>query len=170
MTHALLATLALVFVLALPSTAAAQNELPPGSGVDQYVESLPGAGGDQVPGTGGRARSGFDGALSPATKAQLARDPEGKLAQRIATDPSFGAPGSAASRRIRGGNGSTLRGPADGKTSSSTGVPATVSRTFLDPRSGLPVLICAVLIAAAGIAAAYRRGVRRGSRTATQGS
>lgn len=76
MTRALPALVALL-LLALPATAPAQTNAPPGnSAIDQYLETVPGATGNQVPrkpGTGKRI-------LTPEQRAELERlGPDGKI-------------------------------------------------------------------------------------------
>jgi hypothetical protein len=91
--------IALMFAaLALPGAAAAQAVPPGNSGVDQYQESIPGAGGDSptgpASGTGnapssgkgsGGAASGGEARISPSTAQQLNKlGPDGKAAGAIA--------------------------------------------------------------------------------------
>ena len=146
-------------ILIAPAPASAQGDLPPGSGVDQYVESLPGAGGGKVPGTAPRGGAGNRQELSARTRSQLRDTSEDRLLRRVASDPELGAP--AAAGRRPGANSSAAQGrPVPDAPRGS--VPAAVSETFLGTGTGLPVLIGLVLIAAAGLAAAYRRGRMHG--------
>jgi hypothetical protein len=67
------------------------------SAADQYVESVPTAGGPKVPGVGKSRDSGKDATttkLSPTVQASLDRQPAETAAQleRIATSPDYGAP------------------------------------------------------------------------------
>lgn len=148
-----LALPAILVLIAVPSTATAQGELPPGSGgVDQYVESLPGAGGGKVPG-GSRGRKGTP--LSARAQKQLRDTPEDRLLQRVASDPQLGAP----ERRGRRSDG---REAAGGGAAPKGSVPAAVGDTFLKSGTGLPVLAGLLAIALIGVLSAYRRGLRRG--------
>jgi hypothetical protein len=97
MTRALSALVALL-LLALPATAMAQQaptNAPPGnSAIDEYLETVPSATGDQRPGQPGAAGSG--GVLPPAERARLEKlGPDGKaLADAVdATAPPAAKPG-----------------------------------------------------------------------------
>ena len=148
-----LALPAILALLAVPSTATAQDELPPGSGgVDQYVESLPGAGGGK-PAGGSRGRKGAP--LSARAQKQLRNTPEDRLLRRVASDPQLGAP-------ERGGRGSNGRESAGGGAAPEGSIPAAVGDTFFKSGTGLPVLLGLVAIALIGGLGAYRRGLRRG--------
>ena len=153
---------AILALLAVPSTAVAQGELPPGSGgVDQYVESLPGAGGGKVPGAGaGPGRRGSQ--LDARAQRQLRDTPEDRLLQRVANDPQLGAPDGRRGSRSgdRGAAGAAGATPAPDAPKSS--IPAAVGDTFLKSGTGLPVLAGLLAIAAIGLFSAYRRGLRRG--------
>ncbi len=152
------AAVAALAILIAPAPAFAQGDLPPGSGVDQYVESLPGAGGGKVPGTTPRGGAGTRQELSARTRSQLRDTADDRLLRRVASDPQLGAP--AADDRSRRSGANRPGQPASAAPRGS--VPAAVSETFLGTGTGLPVLIGLVLIAAAGLAAAYRRGRMHG--------
>jgi hypothetical protein len=141
---------AAVIALAWPAAAAAQ-EVPPGSGPDQYIEGVPGAGGNRVPGNGQPGRS--TAKLPQAVRKALAREREGRALGRIATDSSLGAPRS-------GGRGAprslSSSGPAHDAVASSA-----TSTFFGSQGGGIAVLAALVLITAAGTLAAVKRARSR---------
>lgn len=157
-TAAALAGLALL--IAAP-VAGAQGDLPPGSGVDQYVESLPGAGGKKVPGT--KDRSGADSARpqrpTPPARSRRPTSPEDRLLRRVAEDPELGAPDRV---RAAPGAGSAREVPA-APIASRGSVLGAVGETFVGTGTGLPVLIGLLVIAGAGLTSAYRRRLPRES-------
>ncbi|HEX8646001.1 MAG TPA: hypothetical protein VF715_03810 [Thermoleophilaceae bacterium] len=164
------APLAAVLALLVPAApAAAQSEpLPEGnSGTGQYVEPVPDAGGDRpaAPGSGDRPRS----QLPPGTRADLPGGDEGRILERIVTDPGSGAPEGAAGGSGGGGrdDGSGRAGGAgrDGTVPARIGADekgalGTLVSAVVDPDNpGLSIVLLAGLglTLAAGIAAARRR-------------
>src|SRR5207245_928625 len=96
-----------------------QTNAPPGnSGVGEYLETVPGAGGNTPIGKHGGGRSnatlGRGGALSPAAQRALdALGPDGKAAAGVAqqTAPGAATPGSGGAA---GGGGSGAGGGSNG--------------------------------------------------------
>src|SRR5215216_5236743 len=104
--------LAMALVLALPSVALAgrghhHGNVPPGnSGIGQYQETVPGAGGNHTPPGGGNSGGGGGGgqdAISPATSQALAS--QGAAGTATANLANATAPGGAADGKGGGGNG-----------------------------------------------------------------
>ena len=124
MTRILMTLVALA--LALPSAAAAQQpqtNAPPGnSGIDEYLETVPGAGGDRRttrPGDGGEGGGG--GALTRAQRERLERlGPDGRALAGVVDATSPGGSGQGGARRGDGrAEGSTRETPppiADGQS------------------------------------------------------
>jgi hypothetical protein len=128
--------------------ASARSDLPPGSGLDQYVESVPGADGNHAPGSrpSGRQRPSQ---LSPSVRRRLARDPQGRNLARLARDPSVGAP----ARRARGEAPSSRSGSGGDES-----VPAAAVDTLGGSGGGgTAVLVTLVLIGVVGVTVAARR-------------
>jgi hypothetical protein len=140
-----------------PATALPQSDIP-GSGVDEYVEGIPGAGGRHVPGTKDRGRAnGSD--LPASTRRSLSGDAEGRSLQQLATDPSLGAPRPSA----RKGKRAAAAAAADVRSDS---VPTAVKQSFSDSSNGgLTVFIALLLVTLAGLVAAALR--LRGRRSAS---
>ena len=95
---------------------------------------------------------------SARTRSQLRDTAEDRLLRRVASDPQLGAPAPTTVAGVPAPIGRASPRPAAPRGS----VPAAVSETFLGTGTGLPVLIGLVLIAAAGLLAAYRRGRMHG--------
>jgi hypothetical protein len=111
----------IVLILSLASPAGAAQVAPPGnSGVNQYSETLPGAGGDQPssdPGGGGGAGN-RGSSLSP--KAKRALEEQGPTGAAVAGLASRTAPQIARSGDI--GRGRDSAGSSDGKSAFGAGV------------------------------------------------
>jgi hypothetical protein len=82
--------LALLAVV-LGALSAAPAEAASAPALDQYVPSLPSAGGGPTVASGIVAERDGSG-VSPATRARLARQPDGSLLLALATSPALGAP------------------------------------------------------------------------------
>jgi hypothetical protein len=145
----LVTTLAIGALLALPATALAghggHHNVPPGnSGLDQYTENIPGAGGNHPTGGGGSHHQGGGGggngsSVSPGVTSTLdSQGPAGQGAASLATAtaPDVGGPaqhggaaqaaqggksgGSAsATGNSKGGNGASAGGAAHGGNAAS---------------------------------------------------
>jgi hypothetical protein len=146
----LVTTLAIGSLLAFPATALAghggHNNVPPGnSGLDQYTENIPGAGGNHPTGGGGSHHHGGGGggngsSVSPGVTSTL--DSQGSAGQgaaslATATAPDVGGParhgdtaqagksgGSAnatGNANAKGGNGATTGGAAHAGNAASGG-------------------------------------------------
>jgi hypothetical protein len=141
---------AIVGALAMPAAAWAQDEVPPGSGPDQYIEGLPGAGGNRIPGAGNPGQKGTQ--LSKSVRGALARERQGRALERLATDPALGAPRS-------GRTGSPASVPPLRKHDS---LASGATNTFFGSEGGgIAVLAALVLITGAGAFVAIRRVRRR---------
>jgi hypothetical protein len=155
MRNALAIVLAGALLVASPSLAAqGPGRVPPGnSGADQYVESVPGAGGNH-PGTGNPASHA--GAVPPGTQRALTSEgPAGRATASLAgaTAPRGGGFGSknGAAPAPSGGGGSAVGGIAQGAVgSNSTGMGV-----------WLPLVLGASLLGAILLLALRRRGAGR---------
>jgi hypothetical protein len=147
---------------ALPASAPAQNAPPGNSGVDQYLETVPDAGGDRPP--GGRqgiageseagGRSGPGAALPARTSEELeAAGKDGAALERLVSSAEPRKPGSAPrnpaarsdSRRAADSAGSVLGTEATGEARSA---PAAVAGTALGGKgTGAPGWILPLLLA-----------------------
>jgi hypothetical protein len=165
----LLAAGALLAVLALPAPAGAANFIPPGnSGVDQYRESIPDAGGS---GTVPRHRGGrHNAAVSPGTRSQL--NALGSEGRRPAEAADTTAPAGVGETSAKAGRKQATDQPA-GALSGSTTVedtgsgdsPLSTLTRVLTTGSGsgkglgvaLPLLLAAGVFMAAGLVLRRRR-------------
>jgi hypothetical protein len=135
-----------LFLAAKASAAQAPSNADDFSAADQYVESVPTAGGPKVPGVGGGGKAGSKAGshvkdksdspakLSPAVKSRLAQEPAQTAVQleRIATSTDYGAP-SGKLRKV------------DVKSSSVRVPQATVSAAGNDEQDTLTWLIVALV-------------------------
>jgi hypothetical protein len=184
----LVTTLAIGSLLVLPATALAGNgghhSVPPGnSGLDQYTENIPGAGGNHPTGGGGSHHPGGGGggsgsSVSPGVTHTLdSQGPAGQGAANLAaaTAPDVGgnAPAghggkSGGSANAKGGSGTTASGAASGGNAASGGsgsgvdaIAAELTGSGVDNGMGifLPIILGAALIGALGLVALrLRRG------------
>lgn len=156
---------AILALLALAPAAAAQGEPLPedNSGTGQYVEPVPDAEGDR-PATPGSDRDRPRSQLPPETRADLPGGEEGRILERIATDPGAGAPaGGGGEADGRGGSGE--RGGEDETTPARVGAGeesalGTLVGAVVDPdRPALGIVLLAGigLTLAAGFAGLRRR-------------
>lgn len=113
--------LACTLLLAMPAAAAASHQtLPPGnSGADEYVEGVPGAGGDKPSGNVGQGDDAGGGTLPPAAQEALgAQGTDGEkaagLAAATAPDDAKNA-GSGTDEGSGGGKGSDPSGSRVGQ-------------------------------------------------------
>jgi hypothetical protein len=134
--------------------AAAQDPLPDNNaGTGEYVEPVPDAEGDRraTPGPGPRR-----GSLPPGVRDDLPPGEEGRVLERLATDPGSGAPDDRGDRARDGG----VRG-RDGSPEDEEGPISAVTGAAVD--SGGPgILILVVAVVTLALTAA---GVRRRRRT-----
>ena len=142
-----LALAVLTLATVAPAVAVARE-----SAFDQYVPSLPGAGGGQVPRLGGPTAPA---ALAPDARARLLRQPDGALLLRIATARGLGAPPPARARRRGPGGGAGDAGAASAADGSAL---AAVRGAVREPAvlallGGMLASGCALL----GLALAQRR-------------
>jgi hypothetical protein len=163
MRRAVSLVVALSALVVLPSATAAAQSAPPGnSGIDQYIEDTPGAGGDQRnPGGGDPA------ALPERSRATLESDPAGAAALDLAART---APRGADSSRHGGGDGDGHGGKSGGQSSSESsggsgpGIGSAVSEITTGDSDGmglgLPVILVLALVAATAIAVMRRRRQR----------
>jgi hypothetical protein len=149
MIRTLMALVALALALASPALAQSPNtEAPPGnSAIDEYLETVPGAGGDSNPGPQG----GDGGGATDAAQQKLARmGPDGRALARLvaATGPVAGG----THRTHQGGAGSAV--PADrpvalsltGAHASSPVGAALAAAVGRDDGGGLGLLLPAILL------------------------
>lgn len=134
---------ALLALLALAAPAAAQDErLPEGnSGTGQYVEPVPDAGGDRpaTPGSGDRPRQ----SLPPGTRADLPGGEEGRILERIATDPGSGAPTGGTDGAGDGADGGGAAGGDGGERGAGRGPRA--ARVGGDEEGAVGAIVSAVV-------------------------
>lgn len=164
--RACLIALGCTAALASPGAAIAASCAPPGnSGVDQYFETVPGAGcNGSAGGSGGGGHGGHGSGLSPSTSRQLAsQGPAGRaVAQLVAsTGPGAGTSsangGSSAGGAGRGKPGSSAVGTAVPSGRGSDPVSALLRPLVHGTGSGgtgllLPLILLAALAAALGAA------------------
>jgi hypothetical protein len=174
-----IASLAIVAVLAVPSTSAAQA---PGGGADQYSETFPGAGGNRPSNGGGSGGAGGSGggqsdpSSGPLTPAQVealeAQGADGAAAAAAAQSSGpEGAPGAGEDGKAVGGNqGSAAEGnsgsPAGEGDSEGSGVPELVGDVASGSDDGmgpvLPIVLAVALIGAVAFLIARRGGGQAG--------
>jgi hypothetical protein len=182
----LVTTLAIGSLLVLPATALAGNgghhSVPPGnSGLDQYTENIPGAGGNHPTGGGGSHHPGGGGggsgsSVTPGVTHTLdSQGPAGQgaasLAAATAPDVGGNAPAghggkSGGSANAKGGSGTTASGAASGGNAPSGGnaasggsgsgvdaIAAELTGSGVDNGMGifLPIILGAALIGALGL-------------------
>lgn len=133
--------------------AAAQAPLPSdNAGTGQYVEPVPAAGGDHPAARGHHSGRG----LGARTRQALGQRPEGRLLERIATDPGAGAPsgppGSSRSDRAAGDSAAPRR----------TAAAAAVTHAAVgDAGPAVPIVLAALVVLTAAAAAVALRRRRR---------
>jgi MYXO-CTERM domain-containing protein len=140
--------------LALPlfagaPAAPAQERLPDdNAGTGQYVEPVPDAGGDRPASPGGA--DGPAGSLPPGTRSDLPPGEEGRVLERLATDPGSGASGSGQRERgtDRRAEGDSL--PGDDRSAASA---VTSAVTDSDSPAG-KILVAGMLLLTAALAGA----------------
>jgi hypothetical protein len=167
--------------LALPATATAGSCAPPGnSGVDQYFETVPGAGCNQGPGGGGNGGNGHNGGggggshLSPTTNHQLAaQGAAGRAVQRLVSST---APASVTNNRATNGPRAKHHTGAKNKSAvgaASASIPPAPGRSLISAllhpiltgsASGgtgvfLPIFLAAIVVLAIGALVMRRRRV-----------
>lgn len=146
----LLSALVALALLALPAAAPAQTNAPPGnSAIDEYLETVPSATGNQrprQPGTGDGGKS----VLTPAQRRKLERlGPDGRaLADAVeATAPPAAKPGAAQTL-----DGSDGRSPFTAVLEAVTGSDGGGGMGFM-----LPVILLATLLGVIALAVLRRR-------------
>jgi hypothetical protein len=143
-----------VLVLALPAGATAQSQqtnAPPGnSAIDEYLETVPSATGNQRPGAAGPAGSG-GGGLTPAQRAKLDRlGPDGK-ALANAVDATAPPTATKTSRQIDSENG---RSPISAVFDAATGSNGGGGMGIV-----LPIILLASLLGVIALVVLRRRSV-----------
>ena len=145
---------ALAITLLLPATAPAQDN----SAIDEYIEALPGAGGDRDGSDQARNSSDNGGARLPASAADAleGEGPSGaaaaEVAQATAPEPS-GKRRHAASRALEPDHE-----PADGSPSVGRVVGGTLSGSSSNGLGGvLPIILVIIPVAALALALVRRR-------------
>jgi hypothetical protein len=165
----LTATLLVALLLALPSAAQAAQGTPPGnSAVDQYLENVPGAGGNHP--SGNQPGGGGGGGLSPGARHALAaQGPAGVAAANLAgaTAPRHsGTAGKAAKGSDRGAKQPGKHGGDQGSAADTGGSPFknAVDRVVGGGDSGggmgiaLPIILGSSLLGALLLLFLRRRG------------
>jgi hypothetical protein len=157
MRRAFALAIALVPLLALPGpTAAGQSTPPDNSGIDQYIEDTPGAGGDR-PG-GGLGGDGGSATLPKRSIAALESHPEGAAALGLAAGTAPG--GADRSQHSNGGRIGGGAGPAQDPGSGS-GIASAVSEIAAGDSGGmgiaLPIILAVSLVAAVVLGVMRRR-------------
>lgn len=156
---------ACLVLLAIPQAAAAQRtNAPPGwSGIDQYLETVPGAGGNHPSGEVAPRRGGGGQGppLSPSTRRGLSAQGEpGRAATRFAEQSAPRRRGTAGAAHREGDRGAGAERSTSDHESVSP-LSALVRTVTGDDEQGLgivlPILLAAVLIGAAGFRVLRRR-------------
>jgi hypothetical protein len=166
-------TVALAPLLVLAGSVGVASAAPPNSGIDQYVEGTPGAGGDQPGGGGGGNEEPAieePAALPEQSTGALESEPAGAAALDAAASTASGDadPSHRSADASRGGDtGEDAPLSAVAPSDSQSGIGATVSEvTGGDSRGmgvALPIILAATFVAAAAVAVTRRR--RGGDRT-----
>ena len=141
----------MLLLLSFPGTALAGHGSPPpgNSGTSQYLESLPGPGGNHSDPGGGGSVSGGGTVLSPSAQQALAA--QGPAGERAAALASRTAPREArAHRKGRGENGGAAGGGRNGKGAAGGGDSGGMG-------AALPIIL-GLGLAAALLIAIRRRG------------
>jgi hypothetical protein len=152
----LLPALVTLVLLAVPAGAAAQapqTNAPPGnSAIDEYLETVPSASGNQVPSAPGAAGSaGNRGGLTPAQRTKLERlGPDGK-ALANAVDATAPPSATKSSKQIDGGNG---RSPISAVFDAATGSDGGGGMGVV-----LPIILLASLLGVIALVVLRRRSV-----------
>jgi hypothetical protein len=155
-----LSALVALLLIALPSAAIAQSpqtNAPPGnSAIDEYLETVPGATGNQRPRSGGDPS---DATLTPAQRAKLERlGPDGKaLADAVdATAPAPAAPAGGPKSAGNAAEPSTSQGrsPLSEVVDAATGQDGGGGMGIV-----LPAILLATLLGVIALAVARRRSV-----------
>lgn len=148
----------IVLILSLGSPAGAAQVSPPGnSGVNQYSETLPGAGGDQPSSDAGSGSAAANGGSSLSPEAQRALQDQGPAGAAVADLASKTAP------RVPN---SGAQGDRDSSNSSGgdSAIGAGVDQLAGNDASGmgiaLPIILLLTLIGAAAIFAMRRRNAQ----------
>jgi hypothetical protein len=113
-----LASALALFASAAPAPAQDPQLPENNAGTGQYVEPVPDAGGDRPAGPGGQ--SGGGSTLPPETRSDLPPGEEGRILDRIASDPGSGAPEAAGG----GADGKAAGRSGSGSDSRPTSLPA----------------------------------------------
>jgi hypothetical protein len=148
MIRTLMALVALALALASPALAQSPNtEAPPGnSAIDEYLETVPGAGGDSNPGPQGGDGGGNGGGATDAAQQKLARmGPDGRALARLVA-----ATGPAAAGNVRTHRAAPAERPvALSLTGAHAGSPvgaALAAAVGRDDGGGLGLLLPAILL------------------------
>lgn len=165
MRRLVLTGLSAVMLVLAPSAVAQRGNAPPGNaGIDEYVESIPGAGGNQLPFGGD---GGSEGAGGPRTRGSRRGDPS-PIGESAAELRSLGRDGEAAAalaletaprdlraRRRQGEDGRS------GEEEKGLGGPSGLARAMTGGADGGLGLLLPVTLAAALLCAIAARLVRR---------
>jgi hypothetical protein len=169
-TRIAIATLAALFVVALPvAGAAAESRVPPGvSGANQYSETLPGPGGNDR--TGGGSGKTPAQAVGKENAAKLeALGPDGRAAAELAAETAPGGGKAAGGHGGAASNGGASGSSSGAGASGSSGLDQVFGQVTGTggSESGsngmgllLPLLIAAAIVAAAAYALNRRRTAR----------
>jgi hypothetical protein len=152
---AILAAAASSAVAAAP--APAQGPLPDdNAGTGQYVEPVPDAGGDRPAAPGSRDGAGR---LPSDTREALPPGEEGRILERIASEPGTGAPDDKSANDTQRGKGGSGGGTL-GATETDEGAMSALTSAVADSDSpALPLILLAILgMTAAAILVRRRRG------------
>ena len=158
-TRGALATLVLGAALLVSPAVASAAELPSGNpSLDEYVESLPDAGGDQAPKPGQVAPGGSGASALPApVREELGSTPQDQLLERVATSPELGAP--KAPKRASRPEPDATGGALGGGSSQEPPFFSALASAVREPEGAPLLVILAMLVGmvlAAGAAAARR--------------
>jgi hypothetical protein len=144
--------MALVLLTILPPAGMAAPSRDPA--VNQYVESVPGAGGDRAPGT--EPRSGGD-SLPPAVRSDIARSggEDAEALEAVASSPALGAP-----KGDRNGNDDSGSRPGSDGPPSTLGAVTSATRGGGGATGWLLASVALLTAALAGTALVRRRTLK----------
>jgi hypothetical protein len=158
-----LVAVAVIAMLACPAGAAAQGALPPGdSGVDEYVEGVPGPKGSVPSGSVGKGKDRGDKALPPGVVRQLeALGEDGRAAAELAEATAPSRADRAGARKARDGEAGGSSGSAGGGNDSGGSAIAEVVGKMVGGGEGgmglaLPLILLVTVLSAIAVVVARR--------------
>lgn len=155
-----------LLVSAVPAMAMAQGN----AGVDEYTETVPGAGGDKPSMGGGGDGSGESSGGGPLTPSQVAaleeQGPDGAAAAGLAQSTGPDSKGTPGGKEGESFAGTEAPSGAPGSDTSGSGIPGAIGDLAGGSDSGmglvLPIVLVAALLGAVAFVIARRGGGQAG--------